>query len=338
MIGQDSFLDVVTNIVGILILLVMVVGLRSSHAVATAVGTHPALRGGEAAPSAQRPVAQDDVRDAYRAAAATEHDVRELVRRAVSTHDEAHLREHERMWLTTAVAETEQEIEARRAKLSAQDQRDFDLRRKLTEAQVTLDQLTREQVAMLSHETDVEEIECEPTPIGKVVTGKEVHVLLADDHVAVIPFEELLELMKDDVSANVWRLKQQDELERTIGPIDGFRLRYWFIRAAVVTRSESGAMMTGSFPRFSRCYFLPVTTPVGEPAAESLLANSEFQQFLQRLRPGTTVTIWTYAGNFDRLRELKRAIREFGFPIAVRPLPKGMPIGASRNGSESVSD
>ena len=28
MIGQDSFLDVVTNIVGILILLVMVVGMR----------------------------------------------------------------------------------------------------------------------------------------------------------------------------------------------------------------------------------------------------------------------------------------------------------------------
>ena len=31
--GQDSFLDVITNIVGILILLVLVVGLRTSHSV-----------------------------------------------------------------------------------------------------------------------------------------------------------------------------------------------------------------------------------------------------------------------------------------------------------------
>jgi hypothetical protein len=42
MIGQDSFLDVVTNIVGILILLVMVVGMRASHAVETAVTTQRA--------------------------------------------------------------------------------------------------------------------------------------------------------------------------------------------------------------------------------------------------------------------------------------------------------
>ena len=31
--GQDSFLDVITNIVGILILLVLIVGLRTSRAV-----------------------------------------------------------------------------------------------------------------------------------------------------------------------------------------------------------------------------------------------------------------------------------------------------------------
>jgi hypothetical protein len=53
---------------------------------------------------------------------------------------------------------------------------------------------------------------------------------------------------------------------------------------------------------------------------------------------GTTVTIWTYPGNYDRLRELKKAVREAGFAIAVRPLPKGMPIGASRHGSNSLSE
>ncbi|MEX2306781.1 MAG: hypothetical protein WD738_04275 [Pirellulales bacterium] len=327
--GQDSFLDVVTNIVGILILLVMVVGMRSSNAVTTALAdTRPP----------QPAATEDDVLAAHQTAAEAERDVRDFVRRTVAARDEALLREQERMWLNTAVAEAEHEIAARRAKLNTEDQRDFDLRRQLTEAQVTLEELTREQIALLSQKPATEEIECEPTPIGKVVTGKEAHVLLSDDHVAMVPFEELLELMKDDVSANIWRLRQDDELERTIGPINGFRLRYWFIKTAVMARSEAGTVMAGSFPRFSKCYFLPITAPLGEPAAEALRPGSEFAQHLQRLRPGTTVTIWTYPGNYDRLREVKRTVRELGFLIAVRPLPPGTPIGASRYGSESVSE
>jgi hypothetical protein len=70
-----------------------------------------------------------------------------------------------------------------------------------------------------------------------------------------------------------------------------------------------------------------------------VLPNSELRQYLQRHNPqGTTVTIWTYPGNFDRLREVKREIRRLGYQIAVRPLPKGVPIGASRTGTESVTE
>ena len=48
--GQDSFLDVITNIVGILILLVLVVGLRTSHSVREASENAPVAtveQGGE---------------------------------------------------------------------------------------------------------------------------------------------------------------------------------------------------------------------------------------------------------------------------------------------------
>jgi hypothetical protein len=63
------------------------------------------------------------------------------------------------------------------------------------------------------------------------------------------------------------------------------------------------------------------------------------QRFLARHNPqSTTVTIWTYPGNYDRLREIKRAIRELGFQIALRPLPPGTPIGASPSGTKSVSE
>src|SRR5688572_30706331 len=115
MIGQDSFLDVVTNIVGILILLVMVVGMRAGKAAATAVA-------GSQNTQSQQSAAEQQVQDVFRAAFNTERDLHETVRRAVDSRDEAMLREQERLWLSQAVAEAEQAIAARRAKLSTNDQ------------------------------------------------------------------------------------------------------------------------------------------------------------------------------------------------------------------------
>jgi hypothetical protein len=328
--GQDSFLDVVTNIVGVLILLVLVVGLRTSHSVRDA----PTV-----ADRAAREQGEQEYRTVYNRALSTERNVRELVQRVGNARHESAFREEERSWLGMAIASGEKEIEERRARLSTEGQRDFDVRQKLALAQATLDDLTRQQVALLAHEPNDEQIECQPTPMAKTVVGTEVHVLLADDHVAVVPFDDLVDQMKLDAQANVWRLKQQDEMERTIGPIQGFRLRYCFVKEDVVGRSNAGTYMTGSVCRFSHCYMLPVASPTGEPAEEAMSPNSEFFLQLRRLRPeGTTITIWTYPGNYDRLRELKSTVRDAGFQIAVRPLPPGMPIGASRHGSESLSE
>jgi hypothetical protein len=326
--GQDSFLDVITNIVGILILLVLVVGLRTQRSVHN--GPDPQI--------AEEARVQDQLKKVTNTALSTELNVRDLVVKVGDAHNEANFRAGERQWLSTAVAEAEQEIAAQRAKLGTEGQRDFDIRQKLNEAQTQLDELTRQQIALMSQDEAPEQLECQPTTLAKAVTGKEVHLLLSDDHLAIVPFDELMEVMKEDITANVWRLRQQDEMERTIGPINGFRLKYCFLKEDVMRQSAAGTYMTGSISRFSHCYFLPVATPTGEPAAESMKPNSELFQHLKQLHPdGTTVTIWTYPGNYDRLRALKRSIRELGFQIAVRPLPKGMPLGASRNGSESLS-
>jgi hypothetical protein len=327
--GQDSFLDVITNIVGILILLVLVVGLRTSRAVQDASAGAPAA---DAKPDRE-------MRAAYAAVVNSERSVRQMVYRARDAVREANFRDEERLWLTTAVAKAEREIASRREQLSKEDQRDFDLRRQLADAQSNLDELTRQQIALVSQDAPTEKIECEPTPLARVVTNKQVHLLLSEDHVAIVPFDELVELAKADVQENTWRLRQQDEMERTIGPINGFRLRYWFVKSNVMARTAAGAVVAGSVSQFSHCCFLPVNTPAGEPAAEAIQSTSELFQNLQRLKPdSTTITIWTHPGNYDRLRELKRAIREREFQIAVRPLPKGMPIGASRHGSESLSE
>ena len=128
-------------------------------------------------------------------------------------------------------------------------------------------------------------------------------------------------------------------MDRTIGPIGGYRVRYFAVKKEVVGKSEAGTFMTGSVCSFTKCHILPVSTPAGEPAAEAIGPKSDFFQQLHRYRPeATTITIWTYPGEYERLRELKQAIRQVGFSIAVRPLPKGVPIGASTSGSASLSE
>jgi hypothetical protein len=327
--GQDSFLDVITNIVGILILLVLIVGIRTSRSIISSST-------GNADAQSQT---DDNLRQAVNSAMGAEKDIEKLIQHVGSVRQEVAFREHERSWLNTAIVEAEQNIAARKADLSSSDQRDFELRHKIAEAQSTLDELTREQVALLSHEGPTAEIACEPTPIARKVTGKEVHVLLSDDHVAIVPFDEMMKAAKDDALANIWRMRQQDEMERTIGPVNGFRMRYWIVKDEVVRRSDAGTMVAGAIPAFSHCWLKPITTPAGEAAEEAMGPNSELFQSLSQQRPeGTTVTIWTYPGNYERLRELKRSIRQAGYTVAVRPLPKGMPIGASRHGTETVSE
>ena len=127
---------------------------------------------------------------------------------------------------------------------------------------------------------------------------------------------------------------------RSVGPINGFRLKYLYGKEDVMRSTDAGTYMLGSVGRMAEVRYIPMKTPIGEPAADALKPNSELFQHLKGLRPdGTTITIWTYPGNYDRLRHLKQSIREFGFQIAVRPMPKGSFIGSSSTtGTKSLTE
>src|SRR3954469_16319126 len=89
--GQDSFLDVITNIVGILILLVLVVGLRTSHSVRD-------LPDGQ---SGERARGEAEYQQAYNNALSSERGVRDLVQRVGNTYQESEFRESERAYIST---------------------------------------------------------------------------------------------------------------------------------------------------------------------------------------------------------------------------------------------
>jgi len=330
--GQDSFLDVVANIVGILILLVMVVGVRALRE-----PQQPAAEQAAAA-AAQNEAEEGELKTAYRTAVSSQAEVRDLVLRTVNVHREALMRDQERVELNTLVVAVSQEIDKRRGELDEEQKNEFDLRKKLVDAQLKLDDLSREQITLMSQGPEVEEIENVPTPLAQTVSGKEVHLRVANGHVAFIPLDDLLEQFKEHAQNNVWRLKDQNEYISTVGPVDGFRLRYCLRKGYYTLGRGSGMEQRGAMVQLVRWELLPISPQLGEPVEQALLPNSDLNNYLKKYRPEvTTVTIWIYPDSFNEFRTLRRALYDMGYPTAGRPLPQGVPIGGSPHGTKSAA-
>jgi hypothetical protein len=230
-------------------------------------------------------------------------------------------RERERAYLNTYVAGVEHEIESRRAKLSVEEQRDFDLRRRLADAQQTLDNLTREQVALVSQPAPVEVIENEPTPLARPSTGKELSLKLADGHVAIIPVDDLLKEAARDMERNLYHLKSRSEFTGTIGPINNFRLRYRVKKQAISREREAGVEEHGTMALMDRFEFLPMASPLGEPVDQALLPGSEVWQQLKTMSPDTTVIkMAVYPDSISECHRLKQAFSQAGYATAEYPM------------------
>ena len=232
------------------------------------------------------------------------------------------------------VASVEEQIEEQRQKMSAEERRDFDLQSKLGAAEYELEQLTRDRVALVSVEPEVEQVESLPTPLAATVSKDELHVRLAKGHAKLIPLDALIAAARQDAEANIWRLDNRDTAELSIGPIEGFRMRYHLRKYRFASSRGSGSVI-----RSAGWELQPVSEVVGEPAAEAIKPGSQLMNDIARVgrRKRPTVTIWTYPDSFNEFRQLKQALFEAGFTVAGRPLPEGKPIGGSPNGTKSAA-
>ena len=214
--GQDSFMDVVTNLVGILIILVMVVGVRAKDAM---LDSGPAAK-----PATEEPA--PDVRSAQQAAQSVESDIHQLSATLGRQDLEIAYRREERNRVQLLVGAIEEEIANRRGKLDASQQQQFDSQRSLIAAQTELEQLQRGRQALENAPPSVEVIEHLPTPMAKTVFGKEIHFRLGGGRVTYVPWDELVEQLKREAPHKVWRLKDATQFTETLGPIGGFWMKY----------------------------------------------------------------------------------------------------------------
>lgn len=325
-LGHDSFLDVVANMVGILIILVMVVGMRAKHApIAAAIQAATAESRQELA---QQAAAEQSLHsDVWRIAAEIEQVRAEAARRCAY-----------RDLLATAVSAVEHEIRALEQQMDAGAKADFELLRRTSAARRRLQELRREQVRLEQAEPEPVVLENRPTPLSRLVDDHEAHFQLRGGYIAYIPLDELVADFKADARRKVGRLNELGEMTETVGPHGGFRLRYTLERKEVPPEVALATGISGSYAQLKRWTLIPVREPLGEPAETALAEGSAFREALAKFLPGrSAVTIWIYPDSFDQFRQIRDELYKLGYAVAGRPLPFDVPISGSPEGTKSAA-
>ncbi len=310
--GVDSFLDVISNFVGILIILVMVVGQRARDFPMAFASNSKAAK----------------LAAAHAEADAVDGDVRRIADQMKVVQAELAARVRERGAVETMVTAVERELAARREALDEKTRGRYDAERDLALAQAELERLEAEKdAADKVPAPETIKIESYPTPLSKTVDGKEAHFQLLGGRLVFVPFDLLIDELHGVLREEKSRLRDEPDVTDTLGPIGGFSLRYNMARL----ETPRGTMMAVTYIEF-----LPVSSQLGETIDQALAPHSKFRDKLEMLNPRhVTITVWTYPDSFADFRKLKKELYQMGYAVAARPLMEGMPIGASPQGTKS---
>lgn len=363
--GSDSFLDVVANIVGILIILIVIAGLRVSQApVITFEATDaepPAPNDFADAPLEPLLLLDDDeapdspaprfVSDAPRIdpnepALLEPPDLTDVIGRLT---DETQRLETDLSATATRTSELRQQgtgLKDRQAELArrfdaaAKKQRlllDEDERRRTSfdQLQTTAAELLKQIEAEEEKSPPVEKIPHRVTPLGKEVTGFEQHYRLAGNRVSEVPIAALSVRLKSQIERRKdWLIKQQSS-SGEVGPLGGYVMTYKIQREGLGVLDE--VRFGQGMVRLSVSQWRIEPTPElnAESADTALKPGSQFYDSLLAADEGTTLTFWVYPDSYELYRKLQKFAHEQGFLVAGRPLPYGIPISGSPSGMKS---
>ncbi|MCA9184905.1 MAG: hypothetical protein KDA99_04775 [Planctomycetales bacterium] len=340
--GYDSFLDIVANLVGILVILIMVLGVRTQDAWKSApdpaASAPPTKAPGPSALTAEQLHALLPDVDTPRAHVAT------------LLQDVATLDAHQQQ-LTQHIHATQQYIDETRQSLAASTRHQNELAAPRRDFQQERQQWEQQQQAVTGELRQLEDaiarlrrqappptvLVHDATPIAHSVTDNETHFQLLHGRIAFIPMEDLVERLRNEFAEKARRLQNADHYADSIGPIEGFLMKYELARRERAVKTSQGTAISNSLD-LDHFILVPTSESLGEPVAEALRPGSRFMDVLTGLSSeNATVTIWTYPDSYREFRQVKDHLAERGFQTAARPLPAGHPIGGSPDGSRSAA-
>ncbi len=349
--GDDSFLDIVANVVGILIILIVVAGVRARQApvelppssitpplpaltlppepeppptiVIDPPQPHP--------PTVWLPPVVDRTDEVTEAADDLDRLEEELRRQQVvleASRRRLEVARSETIRQRIALKSRQREVKVLSERESVAGDTIRTLARQHRQALQTLEEITgrADPVEPLTHRL---------TPVSKTVRGKEQHFHVFGGRVASIPLKRLQQRVRDQLTRHARFASRFQKHEGRVGPVDGFFLDYTIQRRplSVVDELKYGRGMV----RIGVTHWTvhPEDDLASETPGQAMVRGSRFQAALQSCGPGTALTFWVYPDSFPAFRKLQSAAQRAGFHVAGRPLPKGILVSGSPNGSRS---
>lgn len=323
-------MDVVANLIGILIILVMLVGSQ-----AQSVWEELRARRNEDDPETTQ--LKESLGSAGESVAKLKSENRELENQIQKQAHAAETMKRERDRL-------EAMIEIRKSQL--------------VEKQKSLDEATQKKQLLVSTASDLESeltaiegkiksltsvqpktriIDHLPTPIAQTVFGEEIHFRLSGGKLVYVPLNELVELMRSEWRVKAKKLVQTSSTIETVGPVSDFRLQYKLVLREEVQRTEEGVVKL-TMPGLERFVLIPTREDLGEPVAVALQPESQFSGRIRSLNPRDyTISVWVYPDSFGEFNQVKKHLHRLGFLCAGWPLPEDQPISGSPNGFRTAA-
>jgi len=338
-LGHDAFLDIVANLVGILIILVVILGSRTRE-VAEAIREKSADSAAASLPS----VSEDEVRQRFdelmleskRAAEALADSQRlEMAIRKSDAQLEAIARERGKLIDLAALAK--QAWEEKQKELDAEDVARGKAEAQIASAKRELEDLQKAKAKALQTDRPVVAVSHLPTPMAKTVFGEELHFRLKGGRLAVVPIDRLVEAIQRDFQRSVAG-SRNGMMDSAVGPIQGFVARYEMEKSHE-TISRNGQIGTATRVQLVSMVLEPMSEPHGEPLETMLAQQGSFLdiELAGRAPDKTTITVWVYPDSFAEFRRLKEHLYTRGYATAARPLPMDRPIAGGPQGSKSIA-
>jgi hypothetical protein len=124
--------------------------------------------------------------------------------------------------------------------------------------------------------------------------------------------------------------------EAVVGPVEGYSMRFQVERMALSALDRNrygfGAYRIG----VSQWEIIPERHLTDESPEEALRRGSKFSMAVRMAPEGASLTFWVYPDSFHSYRILQAACQAEGFVVAARPLPAGIGIAGSPDGTRSA--
>jgi hypothetical protein len=178
------------------------------------------------------------------------------------------------------------------------------------------------------------------TPISRPLQSEELLFECNHGRVTFIDIAALLNEVRQGMDDKVKQLRNQWQVSDVTSTVGAFRLRYTIERERDLLDAVASGAVPDSHGNFraglSEWVVEPRALDRGESLDRALKGNSEFRQIVDGIEPHeTAVTFWVYPDSFEIFRRLRDLLYERDVTVAGRPLPDGVPIASSRRGSVS---